>query len=180
VQKSDLTRSETVTATPAAGQVASDGTFKETVTLSIAVEFVHASDLQAQAVAQYQQLSSASTLPKGTTRPPKGYEPVAGQPVQLNPTTCASSSKSSTPNATTLCFTATAPVALPITAQQVQNLVSGKQVKVVRAQLANSKTGLPGIKAVSVNVSPGFWPWMPFWAQRISVHFVSSTSASSR
>src|SRR5579875_200850 len=180
VQESQLAIYETVTATPAAGQVASHGTFNETVKLSIPVAFVHSSDLQAQAVAQYQQLSNASTLPKGTTRPPKGYEPAEGQPVQLNPASCPSSGKSSTANASTLCFTATAPVALPITAQQVQNLVGGKQVKVVRAQLANSKTGLPGIKAVSVNVSPGFWPWMPFWTQRISVHFITSTSASSR
>src|SRR5579883_3501002 len=168
VQESQLAASETVKATPAAGQqAASDGTFKEIVTLSLPVQFVHAGDLQAQALAQYHQ------LPIGVTKPPKGYEPVAGQPVSLQPKDCASSSKSSTANASTLCFTASAPVAQPITVQQVQNLINGRRVDVVRAQLANSKTGLPGIKAVKVNVSPGFWPWLPFWTQRITVHFTT-------
>ncbi len=174
VQESQLASYETVKATPAAGQqAASDGTFKETVSLTMPLQFVHAGDLQAQAQAQYQQLSNAKTLPPGATRPPQGYEPVAGQPVSLQPKDCASSSKSSTANASTLCFTASASVAQPITAQQVQNLINGRRVDVVRAQLANSKTGLPGIKAVKVNVSPGFWPWLPFWTQRITVHFTT-------
>jgi Baseplate J-like protein len=165
VQASQLGSYETVKSTPAAGQVASNGSFSETVSLSMPVQFVHSSDLQAQAVTQYHQ------LPAGVKKPPQGYEPVAGQPVQLKATTCPSASKPST-----LCFTATAPVALPITAQQVQNLVNGRQVKVVRAQLANSTTGLAGIKSVKVNVSPSFWPWMPFWTQRISVHFTTDSS----
>jgi serine/threonine protein kinase len=176
VQESQLPNNEAVNASPAAGQVTSNGTFSETVSLSLPVQFVHASDLQAQALAQYQQLSSAKTLPPDTTKPPQGYEPVAGQPVGLQPKDCSSSSESSTANASTLCFTASAPVALPITAQQVQNLVMGRNVEVVRTQLANSKTGLPGIKAVKISVFPGFWPWMPFWMQRITVHFTVDTS----
>lgn len=169
VQESQLGTYETVKATPDAGQkAAADGTFNETVSLNIPVQFIHASDLQAQALAQYHQ------LPTGVTKPPKGYEPVAGLPVSLQPKDCPSSSKSSTANASTLCFTASAPIALPITEQQVQNLINGKKVDVVLAQLPNSKTGLPGIKAVKVNVSPGFWPWLPFWTQRITVHFIPS------
>ncbi len=180
VPESQLASYEKVTATPAAGQIAASGTFSETVKLSLPVQFVHSRDLQAQAVTQYHQLSSTKTLPKGATRPPKGYEPVVGQQVQLKPESCTSASKSGAANTSTLCFTATAPVALPITTQQVQNLVNGRQVKVVRAQLANSQTGIAGIKAARVIVYPGFWPWMPFWTQRISVHFIASTSASSR
>ncbi len=168
VQESQLGTYETVKATPDAGQkAAADGTFTETVSLTMPLQFIHASDLQAQALAQYHR------LPTGATKPPKGYEPVAGQPVSLQPKDCASSSKSSTANASTLCFTASAPVAAPITEQQVQNLINGRRVDVVRAQLASSKTGLPGIKAVKVNVSPGFWPWLPFWTQRITVHFTT-------
>lgn len=167
VPESQLAGNETVKATPAAGEIASDGTFSAVVSLALQVKFVQSSDLRAQAAAQYHH------LPTGTTKPPKGYEPVEGQPVQLQPASCSSSSKSSTANASTLCFTATAPVALPITAQEVQNLVNGKKVDLVRAQLANSKTGLPGIKAVKVNVSPSFWPWMPFWTQRIIVHLTT-------
>ena len=175
LQQNSLSKVETVTATPAAGKVASNGTFSETVNVNLPVQFVRKSDLQAQANAQYTQLSSESKLPKGVTKPPEGYALIQGQPVQLKPTACNSGSKTSTANASTLCFTATSPIALPISAQQVQNLVIGKQVQIVKESLPNSKNGLAGIKSVAVKVFPGFWPWMPFWTQRISVHFTAAT-----
>jgi hypothetical protein len=174
-QQNSLSKYETVNATPAAGKVASNGTFSETVGINMPVQFVRKSDMEAQANAQYTQLASESKLPKGVTKPPKGYTLMQEQPVQLKPTACNSSNKTSTANASTLCFTATAPVALPISAQQVQSLVTGKQVQTVKESLPNSKNGLAGVKSVQVSVSPGFWPWMPFWAQRISVHFTAAT-----
>lgn len=179
VPADQLSKYETVKATPAAGQVASNGTFSETVSLSLPVQFVSQSDLQAQASAQYTQLSSASKAPSGFTKPPAGYALVPGQQPQLEPKTCTSGSKTSTANASTLCFTASAPVALPISAQQVQKLITGKSVKVVQQNLASSKNGLPGIASAKVSISPGFWPWMPFLAQRINVHFTTATPSRS-
>jgi hypothetical protein len=69
-----------------------------------------------------------------------------------------------------LSFTAVGQVAPQITEDTVRNLMSGKSIDYAQSVL-NGKNGTPNVVGTRISVHPGFFHWMPFMPQHITVHF---------
>ncbi|MFL5665989.1 MAG: hypothetical protein ACJ8BW_32275, partial [Ktedonobacteraceae bacterium] len=69
-----------------------------------------------------------------------------------------------------LSFTAVGQVAPQITEDTVRNLMSGKSIDYAQSVL-NGKNGTPNVVRTQISVNPGFYQWMPFIPQHITVHF---------
>jgi baseplate J-like protein len=149
---------ETPIATPAVGQVATDGTFRETLKLHMTVLVVRAADLKAAATAQ---------LKDTLNRQKNGLALVPQQPVQL---TQLKNQPAKDGHNIVLKFTAVGQVAAQITEDAIRNLVSGKSEDAARQALVGTNSILQ-TGGSQITVYPGFFHWMPFWSQRIHVHF---------
>ena len=149
---------ETPIATPAVGQVATDGTFRETLKLHMTVLVVRAADLQAAAAAQIKD-----TL----NRQRSGLALVPQQPVQLKQ---LKNQPAKDGHALVLKLTAVGQVAAQISEDAVRNLVSGKSLNAAQHALVGAN-GIPQARDSQIKVYPSFFNWMPFWSQRIHVHF---------
>ena len=149
---------ETPIATPAVGQVATDGTFRETLKLHMTVLVVRAADLQAAAAAQIKD-----TL----NRQRSGLALVPQQPVQLKQ---LKNQPAKDGHALVLKLTAVGQVAAQISEDAVRNLVSGKPLDAAQHALVGAN-GIPQARDSHITVYPSFFHWMPFWSQRIHVHF---------
>ena len=150
---------ETPIATPAVGQVATDGTFRETLKLHMTVLVVRAADLQAAATAQ---------LKDTLNRQKNGLALVPQQPVQL---TQLKNQPAKDGHDIVLKFTAVGQVAAQISEDAVRNLVSGKSLDAARQALVGTNSIPQTGGSPTITVYPGFFHWMPFWSQRIHVHF---------
>ena len=149
---------ETPVPTPAVGSVVTSGIFTETLKLHMTILVVRAADLQAAAIAQLK-----NTL--NTTRTNLALVPQ--QPVLFKQI------KNSSPkdgSLVKLSFTAIGQVAPQVSEDIVRNLVSGKSVSDAQQALVG-KNGIPGVTHVQISVNPNFFHWLPFWTQRINVHF---------
>src|SRR2546421_5146233 len=149
---------ETPVATPAAAHVATDGTFRETLKLHMTVLVVRAADLQAAAAAQIKD-----TL----NRQRSGLALVPQQPVQLKQ---LKNQPAKDGHALVLKLTAVGQVAAQISEDAVRNLVSGKPLDAAQHALVGAN-GIPQARDSQIKVYPSFFHWMPFWSQRIHVHF---------
>ena len=149
---------ETPVATPAVGQVATDATFRETLKLHMTVLVVRATDLQAAATAQLKDFL-------GKKNPALALAPQ--QPVEL---TQLKNQPTKDGQTIVLKFTAVGQVAPQISEDAVRNLVSGKSLDAAHNALV-SANGLPQVRDSQITVYPSFFHWMPFWSQRIQVHF---------
>lgn len=149
---------ETPVSTPAVGNVASDGTFTETLKLHMTVLVVRSADLRAAASAQLKdvlskQKSSQTLVPQ---------QPVALQQLKnLSP---------NNGNSVVLSFTAVGQIAPQISEDTIRNQVFGKSIDNAR-QALSSNGGIPSVANPQITVSPAFFHWMPFLPQRINVHF---------
>ena len=119
---------------------------------------VRAADLQAGAIAQLKD-AVAKQMP--------GFTLVPQQPVELKQLKNAPAKDGHT---LALSFTAVGQVARQISEDAVRNLVSGKSIDAAKHALVGTN-GIPGVKDSQIAVYPGFFHWMPFWSQRINVHF---------
>jgi hypothetical protein len=152
-------QTETPVATPAVGSVATDGTFKETLKLHMTVLVVRAADLQAAAIAQ---------LKDALIRQKSGLMLIPQQPVELKQ---LKNQPAKDGQALVLSFTAVGQAAPQISEDTVRNLVSGKSIDAAKHVLVGAN-GIPnGQDTPQITVYPGFFHWMPFWSQRIHVHF---------
>lgn len=147
---------ETPVATPAVGQVATDATFRETLKLHMTVLVVRAADLQAAATAQ---------LKDNLNRGRSGMALVPQQPVELTQLKNQSAKDGHT---IVLKLTAVGQVAPQISEDAVRNLVSGKSLDAAHTALISA---IPQVRDSQITVYPNVWRWMPFWSQRIQVHF---------
>ncbi len=150
---------ETPVATPAVGAVATGGTFAETLKLHMTVLVVRAPNLQTAASAQIQasldkqKANNLALVPEQSVvvQQLKNLSPNNGQSVILS-------------------FTAIGQVASRISEDIIRNQVTGKSIE--NATLAISPNGgVQGLENPQITVSPGFFHWMPFLSQRITVHF---------
>ncbi len=156
---------ETPTVSPAVGDVVSNGTFTETVRLHLTILVVRAADLQTAAAAQL-----SDSLVKAKT----GFDLVPQQPVQLKQVKNTSPANGSS---IILSFTATGQVASRISEDTVRNLVNGKSVDGAQQALLGP-SGIPHAIHVQITVSPSFFHFVPFWTQRITVHFKTVPQAT--
>lgn len=152
---------ETITTSPAVGSVVNGGTFTGTLKLHATVLVVRSAAIQAGATtALNKAVSNNKTYPNYTLF----------QPQQLRITkltnTAASDGKS-----LTLKFTASGQIIPNVSANQVRSLLVGKRVSDVQSIL-RGPGGIPGVVTGSAKPSPGFFPWVPFWSSRITVHIV--------
>lgn len=152
-------RTETPIATPAQGQVASDGAFTEVLKLHLTMLVVRGTDLQAATNAELGALVAVQK-PQFTLVP---------QQTLVLDKLKASSAKDGTSLA--LSFTATGQIMSKITQDQVRSIVAGKRTGDAEGYLKNSTGELRNIQDVKIKVSPGFFPWVPFWSERIRVIF---------
>ena len=151
-------RQETPVTAPAVGSVVTNGSFTETLHLSMTILVVRAADLQTAA---------ASQLQNALTKAKSSLSLVPQQPIQLTQL------KNTSPvdgSAVRLSFVAVGQVAAQISEEIVRSLVYGKSVADAQQALVG-KNGIPNVLHVQINVSPSFFHWVPFWTQRIDVHF---------
>ena len=162
VQTGDQTgkpiRLETPVTAPAVGNVVTSGTFTETLHLHITILVVRAADLQAAAATQLKD-----ALAKDKT----GLSLVPQQPIQL---TLLKNNSPTNGSAVTLSFTAVGQVASQVSEDAVRSLIYGKSVSDAQQTLVG-KNGIPNAQHVYITVNPSFFHWVPFWTQRINVHF---------
>jgi Baseplate J-like protein len=149
---------ETLVATPAVGNVATDGTFTETLKLHMTVLIVRFADLQAASSAQLEaslnkQKSNQALVPQQPVvlQQLKNLAPHNGQSVIVS-------------------FTAVGQVAPRISEDTIRNQVIGKSIENANQALSANGSVL-GMENPQISVSPGFFHWMPFLSQRITVHF---------
>ena len=120
---------------------------------------VRAADLQAAATAQLKD-----TLDKQRG----GVALVPQQPVELKQ---LKNTPAKDGHALVLKFTAVGQVAPQISEDAVRNLVSGKSLDAAQHALAGAN-GIPEVQDTpQITVYPSFFHWMPFWSQRINIHF---------
>ncbi len=151
--------SQTPVPAPAVGSVVSSGAF--TLILHVQVSVLVARSAEIQSAAS-QQINA--TL----KRDEPGYELVPQQPVQITITKHSSSSSS---KALSLTFKASGQIVRQVSVAQIRGLVSGKSPGAARAALLSQHSGIPAIQNASITVYPSFFGWVPFWQQRITVHF---------
>ena len=152
---------ETSFATPAAGQVATNGTVTVHVSLHMTVLIVRAAGLQTVAQAAFNAAASKFK---------PGYALAPQQMLSLTRT----SSKSCTPSigttSLTLCYSASGPIAPQIPVQQVRDALAGKTVKDATDYLNSITNSVGGVTTQPViTVHPGFFPLLPFWSRHISI-----------
>ena len=149
---------ETPVPTPAIGSIVNSGTFTETLKLHMTVLVVRAADLQAAAAAQIKETLSKAKVNQAL---------VPQQPIVLKQIKNNSPKNGSS---VSLSFTAIGQVAQQVSEDIVRKLVFGKSVSDAQQALVG-KNGIPGVTHVQITVSPSFFHWLPFWTQRINVHF---------
>jgi hypothetical protein len=149
---------ETPVVTPAVGNVAADGTFTETLKLHMTVLVVRVGDLQAASSAQLEaslnkQKANQALVPQQPVvlQQLKNLSPRNGQSVVVS-------------------FTAVGQVAPQISEDTIRNQVMGKSIANANQALTANGSVL-GMENPQITVSPGFFHWMPFLSQRITVHF---------
>ena len=157
-KQGNVVRMETPVVSPSVGGVASSGTFMETLKVHMTVLVVRAADLQAAAMAEMRnslskRSSSSALVPQQTV-----------ELKQLKNTPARDGSS------LVLSFTAVGQVAPQITEDTVRNLMSGKSIDYAHNVL-NGKNGTPNVVSTQISVHPGFFQWMPFIPQHITVHF---------
>ena len=152
-------RTETPLATPAQGQVASDGTFTEVLKLHLTMLVVRAANLHGAASAELSALLAVQR-PQFTLVP---------QQALVFDKLKTSTAKDGTSLA--LSFTATGQIMSKITQDQVRSIVAGKRTGDAVGYLKSSTGELHNIQNVKIKVSPDFFPWVPFWSERINVIF---------
>src|SRR6266567_2981738 len=150
---------EMVTATPGQGQVAPSGTFTASLSMRMTVLVVRAADLQAAAQAEF---NAAAMKAKAN------YALVPQQKVSLAKTSSKACTPGSSETSIILCYSATGQIAPQVSEQKIRDLMSGKPVQEAESELTSN---VPGISSVGITINPGFFPWMPWQSQRISVHF---------
>jgi hypothetical protein len=149
---------ETPVPTPAVGSVVNSSTFTETLKLHMTVLVVRAADLQAAATAQIKDTLSKAKLNQAL---------VPQQPILLKQIKNTSPKNGSS---VVLSFTAIGQVAQQVSEDIVRKLVFGKSISDAQQTLVG-KNGIPGVTHVQITVNPSFFRWLPFWTQRINVHF---------
>lgn len=151
-------QTETSVATPAQDQVAPDGMLTEHLSLHMTVLVVRAADLQTAAQSEFNAAAHQSKA---------NYALVPQQTVSLKMTP----SKTCTPmlgdTSLTLCYTATGQIAPQVPSQGVREALAGKTVQEAPNVLMQN---VPGSTGTLISVSPGFFPWLPFWSQHINLH----------
>lgn len=152
-------QTETWNATPGQGEVAPSGTFTERLSLHMTVLVVRAADLQAAAQAEF---NAAAMKAKAH------YALAPQQKVSLAKTSSKTCTPVSSETSIILCYNATGQIAPQISEQQIRDLLAGKTVQEAESELSRS---VPAISSVGITINPGFFPWMPWLAQRINVHF---------
>ena len=153
---------ETSAATLAAGQIATSGTVTEQVGLHMTVLIVRATDLQA--VARMLFNAAANKYKANYTLAPQ-------QRLNLTRTSSKSCTPSTGATSLTLCYSASGPIALYIPVQQVQAALAGKTVKDAMDHLNSITNSIGRVTPPPViTIHPGFFPWLPFLSQHISIH----------
>jgi hypothetical protein len=151
---------ETVIATPGQDQVASSGTFIERLSLHMTVLVVRAADLQAAAQAEF---NAAAMKAKAN------YMLAPQQKVSLAKTSSKTCTPVSGETSIILCYNAKGLIAPQVSEQRIRDLLAGKTVQEAESELSRSVPALMAPPGITIN--PGFFPWMPWLAQRINVHF---------
>jgi hypothetical protein len=154
----NVVRVETPLVSPSVGSVASGGTFMETLKVHMTVLVVRAAVLQAAATAEMR-----NSLSKRSS----SLALVPQQKVELKQLKNTSARDGSS---LVLSFTVVGQVAPQITEDTVRNLMSGKSIDYAQSVL-NGKNGTPNVVGTQISVHPGFFQWMPFMPQHITVHF---------
>jgi hypothetical protein len=157
-KQGNVVRVETPIVNPGVGSVASGGTFTETLKVHMTVLVVRAADLQATVMAEMR--NSLSKRSSSLALVPQ--QKVELKQLKNTPARDGSS--------LVLSFTAVGQVAPQITEDTVRNLMSGKSIDYAHSVL-NGKNGTPNVVGTQISVNPGFFQWMPFIPQHITVHF---------
>jgi hypothetical protein len=153
-------QTETWNATPGQGEVTPSGTFTESLSLHMTVLVVRAADLQAAAQAEF---NAAAMKAKAH------YALAPQQKVSLAKTSSKTCTPVSSETSIILCYNATGQIAPQISEQQIRDLLAGKTVQEAESELPRSVPAISSVGRITIN--PGFFPWMPWLAQRINVHF---------
>ena len=153
---------ETSFATPAVGQVATNGTITEHVSLHMTVLIVRAADLQAVAQAVFNAAASKFKA---------DYALAPQQMLSLVQATSKSCTPSIGTTSLTLCYSASGRIAPKIPVQQVRDALAWKTVKDAMDYLKSITNSVGGATTqLVITIHPGFFPWLPFWSQHITIH----------
>lgn len=156
---------ETAAATPPVGSEVKSSSFAVAVSVQAQVLVVRAAEIQAAAS---QNMTQALKLKK------PGYELASQHPVQIATMKPPVVSKDGT--SLSFSFEALGTIVPQVSADQIRSLVSGKTVSAARAELLSKQGNLAALQNASIEVFPGFIPWVPFWQQRITVNFQDVTA----
>ncbi len=157
IQGTPVLQSETVTTTPAKGQVTNDGKFSETIRVHITVLVVRAAALQAAAAGQL----NAAALKMNPS-----YVLVAGQAVTLSKT---KSSASKDGSSISISLDARGQIMQRVSVDTIRNALAGKTRDQATSDITNGLGGLHSVFNTAIQVSPGFLTILPFRADRITV-----------
>lgn len=149
---------------PAEGTVENSGTFPAQLSATVTLMIIRHAALQDATI---QQLNGFLAKDKAYANSNYVISRDARQPVQFQ-----NVKQNGQGTNLTLNFTALAHTIPNMTAEQVQKLVAGKQIPDATRQLKTLKD----VQSVSIEISPGFVPWVTSWAPNINVVFVPGTA----
>jgi hypothetical protein len=161
VHKGDISgtpaQTETVTTTPATGNVTKDGKFSETLNLQMTVLVIRAGALQAAVTAQLNAMALKMT---------PAYTLVDGQPPALSKIKSTASKDGSSISIT---LDATGQIVQQVSVQNIRSTLVGKTIDQARSSITNGLGGLHNVQNTTISVSPGFLTILPFRADRITI-----------
>lgn len=154
-----MIQSSLVNPTSPGGVLTDTDTFVAQLKAIVTVYVVHKADLQTATVAQLNILIGKE----------KGYEGYIINADPARPVSMQTITTSGTGKNLTLNFTATARAVYNLDQQQVKGLIVGK----TKNDAATILKAVPNVQQVSIQISPGFVSFIPFWAPHITVKLVA-------
>jgi hypothetical protein len=155
---------ETPMVTPPVGTIVSNKSFTLQLSLHMKLLVVRASRIQSVA---------AQVINALLKQQKPGYELVPQQTLLI---THMKNVAASDGNSLQLSFTAQGQIAPQISADAIRAAISGKSISDARSALLSGQNGLAQIKQVTISISPSFFPKVPYWQQRIAIHFLAVPS----
>jgi Baseplate J-like protein len=151
---------DNITTTPSLGQAVSNGSITGKLTYKLNVLVVRAATIQSA-------LSAKLNAQAAKEHP--GYALVPQQPVKINAlhNTSPADGKS-----VSFSVDATGQIAPQVSTQKLASLLARQSVDDAKRGIKNGTLGdLHNVQNVTINMSPGFLPWLPFRADNIHIFF---------
>jgi hypothetical protein len=154
-----MIQSSLVTPTSAGGVLTDTDTFVAQLKAIVSVSVVRKADLQAATISQLNTLLSKE----------KDYQGYIINADPARPATIQAITTSGTGKALTLNFTATARAVYNLDQQQMKDLIVGK----TKTDAHTILKAVPNVQQVTIQISPGFVSFIPFWTAHINVKLVA-------